>query len=185
MPQPNFTNILKTPRFQATKLADDGTIPNNADLPLLVYEDALKLPPDDPAGMIEALLATNHWNGSWRNGIYPYHHYHSTAHEVLVVFAGSATVQLGGERGIRQTIQPGDVIILPAGVGHKNLGHSADFAIVGAYPEGQRWDMCYGRPGERPEANQNISRVALPRCDPIFGVKGPLMDQWGLALRGV
>jgi uncharacterized protein YjlB len=159
-------------------LKDDGTFPNNDKLPLLVYPAALKLPEQDPAAAIEALFATNQWGGAWRNGVYGYHHYHSTAHEVLGVTRGSARLQLGGERGVTLSVSAGDVIILPAGVAHKNLGDSSDFRVVGAYPHGQRWDMNYGRPGERPQADQNIARVPLPHADPVYGATGPLMDRW-------
>jgi uncharacterized protein YjlB len=71
-----------------------------------------------------------------------------------------------------------DVIIIPAGVAHKNLSTSADFGVVGAYPEGQDWDMNYGKPGERPKADLNIERVALPKLDPIYGASGPLLEKW-------
>jgi uncharacterized protein YjlB len=33
------------------------------------------------------------------DGIYPFHHFHSTAHEVLGIVAGSAVVVLGGPSG--------------------------------------------------------------------------------------
>ncbi|NIU02548.1 MAG: cupin domain-containing protein, partial [Aliifodinibius sp.] len=80
------------------------------------------------------LLHSNQWGGAWQNGIYGFHHYHSTAHEVLCVYKGEAKVQLGGDDGIIQTVKPGDVIIIPAGVAHKNLGSNSDFRIIGAYP---------------------------------------------------
>ena len=70
--------------------ADDGTIPNNPTLPLLVYERALVLDQGDGAAICEALLAANGWGSSWRNGIYSFHHYHSTAHEVLAHRGGRA-----------------------------------------------------------------------------------------------
>jgi uncharacterized protein YjlB len=162
------SDCLQPPVILSTLLKDDGTIPNNSRLPLLVYQNALNFGTGDAASVIEQILEVNQWGGSWRNGIYPYHHYHSTAHEVLVVYAGQATVQLGGEKGILQTIQQGDAIVLPAGVGHKRI----------AYPEGQDWDMCYGKPGERPEADRNIERVPLPKTDPLYGGAGPLMGQW-------
>src|ERR1043166_8878180 len=88
---------LNTPAVSAYQLQDDGIIPNNPKLPLLVYRHALTLGDEDPATVIESLLEENSWGGSWRDIIYPYHHYHSTAHEVLVVFSGEAKVQLGGE----------------------------------------------------------------------------------------
>src|SRR4051812_24620592 len=107
-------DLLKMPRVRSCLINDDGSIPNNPRLPLLIYQGALKLPEKDPAAMIEQLLSANNWSGSWRNGIYGYQHYHSTAHEVLVVYAGSATVQFGGEQGISQTIYTGDVVVIPA-----------------------------------------------------------------------
>ena len=173
----------QNPVIIAHQLADNGVIPNNPKLPLMIYKEALKLPEREAAESIEELLRANQWGGSWRNGIYPYHHYHSTAHEVLLVFCGSAKVQLGGGRGITETISPGDVIILPAGVGHKNLASSQDFAIVGAYPEGQDWDICYGKPGERPRVDRNIARVEMPKADPVYGPNGPLMQRWGVGAR--
>src|SRR5581483_10867523 len=115
---------------------------------------------------------------SWRDGIYTYHHYHSTAHEVLGVFNGSATVQFGGEHGLKQKVNAGDVIIIPAGVAHKNLGASSAFGVVGAYPRGQTWDMNYGRAEERPRADENIVHVALPKRDPVYGSGGPLTEHW-------
>ena len=170
--------FLNRPDVSAHRLTDDGAIPNNPRLPLLIYHHALRLAEDDPAAAVERIIAANSWAGSWRNGIYPYHHYHSTAHEVLVVTRGSARVQLGGEKGTVQKIHAGDVILIPAGVAHKNLGSSNDFEIVGAYPEGQDWDMNYGKRTERPRTDQNIARVPLPKMDPTYGADGPLLDYW-------
>jgi uncharacterized protein YjlB len=170
--------IIQSPVIVAHRLKDDGMIPNNQKLPLLTYKAAVELPEAEPAEAIEHLLEKNNWGGSWRNGIYTYHHFHSTAHEVLIVYAGTAKVQLGGERGVIEVLRAGDVLVIPAGVGHKNLGASQDFAIVGAYPQGQQWDMCYGKPGERPEADRNIARVPLPKADPIYGAEGPLIQHW-------
>jgi uncharacterized protein YjlB len=158
-------------------LADDGAIPNSR-LPLLVYAQAADLRGADPLAAIEATLRANEWGHGWRNGVYPFHHYHSTAHEVLLVCAGSARVQFGGAQGIVTTLNPGDVVIIPAGVGHKNLGASPDFRVVGAYPLGQTWDICYGRPGERPRSDANIARVPVPAADPVYGRHGPLLTHW-------
>ncbi len=169
--------LVSEPQVLVWKLEDDGAFPNSR-LPLVLYRRALLVPERDLAATFEHLFAVNGWHGSWRDGISRYHHYHSTAHEVLGVYRGSAKVQLGGERGIIQTVDPGDVIIIPAGVAHKNLGSSDDFGVVGAYPEGQDWDMNYGRPGERPRVERNISEVALPNADPIYGAGGPLMEHW-------
>jgi uncharacterized protein YjlB len=171
-----FAEFIRGPRVLTFALKDDGVIPNSK-LPLLVYQEALKLPARDPA-IVEELVAANGWGGSWVNGIYSFHHYHSTAHEVLGCFGGSATVQFGGPSGITQKLHCGDVVIIPAGVAHKNLGASGDFSVMGAYPAGQRWDMCYGKPGQRPRADENIARVPLPETDPVYGADGPLLARW-------
>ena len=173
-----FTDIVQTPQVAVHLIEDDGTIPNNQKLPLLVYQGALQLAGHNPATSVESLFKANGWGGSWRNGIYSFHHYHSTAHEVLAICRGSARVQLGGQGGPVFSVNPGDVVIIPAGIGHKNLGAGSDFLVVGAYPPGQRWDMNYGEAGERPRAYQNIARVSLPRTDPVFGKNGPLIDHW-------
>ncbi len=167
----------KDPHVITHRFEDAGTIPNSR-LPLLLVRGALDLPKDDPAAEIESLLHENRWGNDWRNGIFDYHHYHSTAHEALFVFSGSARVQLGGEGGLAIDLGVGDVVIIPAGVGHKNLGASSDFCVVGAYPPQQNVDMNYGKPGERPRVDENIARLALPATDPVFGITGPLLDHW-------
>ena len=168
---------VNAPQVGVWHLADDGMIPNSR-LPLIVLQNAVQLPPAAAAPLFEKLFLANGWEGAWSDGIYTYHHYHSTAHEALGVLKGSATVQLGGENGIKQKITAGDVLIIPAGVAHKNLGASSDFSVVGAYPKGQQWDMNYGRPQERPAADENIARVPLPESDPVYGKDGPLLRHW-------
>ena len=106
---------------QAFPLAPSGGIPNNPRLPLLVYPGAVPIEDPDPAAAFEALFERHGWTGAWRNGIFPFHHFHSTAHEVLGIFSGEAEVRLGGEDGVTLTVSPGDVVVIPAGVGHKKL----------------------------------------------------------------
>src|SRR5271156_5067611 len=89
--------------------ADDGAIPNS-DLPLLVYRNAV---PADPEA-IEALFAANRWPPAWRDGVHPFHHFHSNAHEVLGVARGEATVLFGGPGGRVLKLHAGDVAVLPA-----------------------------------------------------------------------
>ena len=166
---------MKQPETAVFK--DDGLIPNNR-LRLLLYRGVLPIGGDDPATKVKQQFASNNWTNSWRNGIYPFHHYHSTSHEVLGVYRGSATVRLGGEQGEDFTVRAGDVIVIPAGVGHKNLGASGDFGVVGAYPDGRDWDLLTGKPGERPQADKNIASLPIPRNDPVYGPDGPLRKVW-------
>jgi uncharacterized protein YjlB len=155
-------------------LPDDGVFPNSR-LPVLIYRAAL-LGRGAPA--FEELFESNRWSAAWRNGLYGVHHYHSTAHEALGIDGGRVTARLGGERGVTLTLEAGDVIVIPAGVAHKNDGASPDFRVVGAYPVGQSPDMNYGKPGERPGTDRNIARVALPAADPVRGGAGPLAKLW-------
>jgi uncharacterized protein YjlB len=156
---------------------DDGGIPNSP-LPVLVYHDI-----DDArdARRCERMFAASGWLGSWRDGIFSFHHFHSTAHEVLGIVAGSAAVMLGGPRGRRFDVSAGDVLVLPAGTGHCNLGSSADLLVVGAYPDGMDWDLRRGDPAEHDEVLANISAVPLPRTDPVHGAGGPLSELWAAA----
>ena len=158
---------------------DDGSIPNNPTLPMLVYAAALDPAGSDLATAFEKLFAANQWTGgSWRNGIYSFPHYHSTAHEVLGIARGHAQVRFGGQTGLELTVSAGDVALLPAGCGHQNLGASADLLVVGAYPPGPDWDLCRGEAGERPRALDNISRVPLPTTDPVGCRQGPVIEHW-------
>jgi len=159
-------------------LVDDGIFPNNAKLPVLVYRDVLGSDAANMQAQAQKTFAQNHWTGSWVNGIYDFHHYHSTAHEVLAICAGQVTVQLGGDRGITAELAAGDVVVLPAGTAHKRLDSSGELVVVGAYPKGQHYDMCYGQEGERPLTDSNIAQVPLPELDPVHGADGPLMSTW-------
>jgi uncharacterized protein YjlB len=165
-------------KYTSHLLTDDGQVPNHPSLPVLVYPQALRLSGADPASMAEETFTRNGWGGLWRNGIYDFHHYHSTAHEVLAIVQGEARVQLGGEGGVTLSVSAGDVLILPAGTGHKRLSASRGLLVVGAYPPGRQWDLCRGMPGERPQVLDNIQATPLPETDPIFGGNGPLVECW-------
>lgn len=155
---------------------DDGKIPNSK-LPLLLYRNAFSERGEDGAFWLEETFAANNWTNSWRNGIYGFHHYHSTSHEVLGVYSGTALVHLGGEQGEKVDVKAGDIIIIPAGVGHKKLG-SDNLGIVGAYPEGRSYDLNKGMAGERPKADENIAALPVPDTDPLLGNNGGLTDLW-------
>jgi uncharacterized protein YjlB len=157
---------------------DDGVIPNHPQWPLIVYRGAVKLSAKfDPAAIFEDLFARNGWQGSWRNGIYDYVHYHSRIHEVLGIARGSARVRFGGNRGRSLTIKAGDVAVLPAGTGHQSLEASDDFLVVGAYPPDGTYDECTGSE-EHARAVETIPKVRKPREDPVYGGDGPVLDLW-------
>jgi uncharacterized protein YjlB len=160
--------------IETYSFADDGRIPNSP-LPVLLYHGVSEA---HDAASCEELFARHGWLGAWRNGIFDFHHFHSTAHEVLGIVRGRAGVVLGGPEGRSFELGPGDVAVLPAGTGHCNTGSSADLLVVGAYPNGMRWDIRRGDPDEREEVLANISRVPLPEEDPVQGDTGPLVERW-------
>jgi uncharacterized protein YjlB len=154
---------------------DDGVIPNSR-LPLLVYRDAV---PADAAA-IEGVFTANRWPPAWRDGVHPFHHFHSSAHEVLGVARGEAAVLFGGPGGKVLTVRAGDVVVVPAGVAHCNQGQSGDLLIVGGYPENAPDpDLRRGKPAEHDAAKQAVDRVPLPPADPVQGAGGALSRLWG------
>ena len=176
---PVTQDLLRAPNVETFILTDDGVFPNNRALPLLVYKKALNPDAPDLTSQVQAIFAENGWAGSWIDRIFDFHHYHSKSHEVLAVCNGRADVCFGGEHGITLTLAAGDVVVIPAGVAHKNRGSSSDFVVVGAYPRGQEnYTTCHGRREERPEADKNIVSTPVPESDPLYGPDGPLTERW-------
>jgi len=170
---PKHTNVFL--------LDDDGVFPNNEHLPVVMYEHAIQIASEtEAADEIEKLLETNAWHHPWRNGVFDYHHFHSTAHEVLVCYAGKSTLLLGGPSGVEITFSQGDALMLPAGTAHKCLSATADFKCIGAYPLDQLFDICYGKTEERAKNREDILKVPLPLADPIYGTDGPLVFHWNI-----
>jgi uncharacterized protein YjlB len=164
-------NDLKVSFFD---LKDDGRMPNNPILAVVLYWGALK----EISEQTEKVFNSHNWQNSWKNGVFDYHHYHSNVHEVLGVVSGYITLQIGGEQGKKLLMQKGDVIVLPAGTAHKKLTASSDFQVVGAYPNGMDYNLCMGKSEERPQVLKDIQQVPLPMTDPVYGDDGPLMMKW-------
>ncbi|KAK0544870.1 hypothetical protein OC845_005373 [Tilletia horrida] len=147
------------------------------------------------ADQIDTHLKQRGWEPTWRFRMYTQPHYHATAHELLAVYSGSATIRLGGSgkpsrhpllsptnstdqmpttsstttttsnedkveaqdsnSSAKTTtttttatleLQPGDLLLLPAGYTHSALTQSTTppFMMVGSYPQGAApWDMQF------------------------------------------
>ncbi len=163
----------------AFRFDDDGETPNNPRLPLLVYRHAVSLERErDPAVPFERLFSAHGWADGWRNGVHPFLHFHTGTHEVLGIARGKATVEFGGAKGRELTVEAGDVVVLPAGTGHRRVSASSDLLVVGAYPRNGSFDQK--RPGQvdHDKAAAAIANVPMPEMDPVHGRAGPLMELW-------
>ena len=145
---------------------------------MLLYRCAVPVARNDPAAAFEEVFERNGWPPQWRNGVYPFHHYHSNAHEVLGFAAGHALLVLGGPGAQAFAVEAGDVAILPAGTGHFRLEASRGFLVVGAYPRNGSIDQK--RPGQvdHAKAAAAIASVPMPEMDPVHGRTGPLLELW-------
>jgi uncharacterized protein YjlB len=145
-------------RLETWNAPPGDRIPNHPRFPVLIYHEVEAAP---------ELFAQHGWGGSWVNGVFDFHHFHSTSHEVLAVISGSATLELGGPQGEACDVAAGDVLVLPAGTGHRRARADGDFRVVGAYPAGQE-DYDLLREADD-AARERIAALAAPPEDPVGG----------------
>jgi uncharacterized protein YjlB len=135
-------------------------IPNHPRFPVLLYHGV-------DVSDAHSLLAEHGWGGSWVDGVFDFHHFHSTSHEVLAVIAGDATIELGGPQGRAFDVSEGDVVVLPAGTGHRRARAKGAFKVVGAYPAGQEeYDLLREADDA---ARERIAALPRPPHDPVGG----------------
>ncbi|MBP0595914.1 cupin domain-containing protein [Paraburkholderia sp. LEh10] len=167
-----------TVHAEAFRLSPRDWVPNNGHLPVILYRDVLvsKSGGGSRADAFEAIFTRNGWPPKWRNSIFDYHHFHSSAHEVLAVAAGTADVIVGGPGGRVVHMETGDVILLPAGTGHCLASSSGPLCVIGAYPPGQQWDIR--RDALNDDERRAMEALPFPHSDPVLGARGPLTDKW-------
>ena len=164
------------PQPEQLHFTSDGRTPNSPH-PVLIYRQ-LPLNDADLAAAFERLFASHLWPAQWRGSVYDYHHYHSTAHEVLGVSSGWARLVLGGEQGREVELRAGDALVLPAGTGHCGVQASADFQVVAGYPPDQRYDLLRSDERSHDAARERTARVGVPISDPLTGTQGALVTLW-------
>src|SRR3954469_21122568 len=148
--------------LEAWHAPPEERIPNHPLFQVLIYHGVECASPG--AGSARDLFAAHGWGGSWVNGIFDFHHFHSTSHEALAVVAGHAVVELGGPQGRAFDVAAGDVLVLPAGTGHRRASADRGFTVVGAYPAGQEdYDLLRGDDSaEVARARERIAALGAP-----------------------
>lgn len=165
------------PEIETYLLQPGEGMPNNGRFPLVVYRGALAGEARTPEGC-QALFRRNGWQGTWVNGVFPWWHYHLRSHEVLGCVAGGARIGFGGDQGVVAEVEAGDVVVIPAGVGHKRLAQQPGFVVVGGYPPGQ--DGTVSTPDEVPleAAIREVAAVPVPETDPVVAAAVGLPVLW-------
>ena len=186
--------------FEHHLLREAGTSPNNGALPLIVYRGAIEVGGEEPEAAVERHFGANGWGDGFRGDTFPFHHYHSIAHEVVGCARGTARLQFGGPGGPVVDVRAGDAVLIPAGVVHARLDDAPGYVSVGAYPPGQQPDLCVLSDGdadvsnarddteglalkvvgeaEMPAIRAAIAAVPLPGSDPLAGAGGPVASLW-------
>ncbi|KAL1883428.1 hypothetical protein Plec18167_002432 [Paecilomyces lecythidis] len=153
-------------------------IPNTSiqSKPLLIYHNAFQASASELSSHLQKIGAVV---PQWQYSMYPTTHFHSTTHEVLGVVSGRARLCFGGEGNperFEPTVQKGDLMVVPAGVGHRLLEDlDGGFKMVGSYPPGKQWDMCYGNEDEE-EKVKSIEKLGWFDKDPLYGSDGPALN---------
>ncbi|MEN9362992.1 MAG: hypothetical protein RI903_300 [Bacteroidota bacterium] len=161
---------------QTYYFTDDGLIPNHT-FPVILYQKVIDLA--DCSDWLENRFKENNWLNNWRDIVLPYDHFHSNTHEVLGLGRGRVSLKIGGSNGQIFDLEAGDVVIIPAGVGHYAISKHTDYQFVGGYPNGQAWDLKTGlEEEERAQMLRRISAVEMPEKDPIFGIEGLMFEKW-------
>lgn len=179
--RPDWVDIVTSSRKpQLFSFRDDGETPNNPHLPLVHYRSAVRLDPAfDPAATFEVLFKHYGWTGAWRDGVYDFNHFHTRTHEVLGVARGTVRVRFGGAQGRTLALKAGDVVVLPAGTGHRLISGSRDLLVVGAYPDnGGKYNEPKPDDVDAKRARADIAKVKLPKRDPVYGAKAGLHLVW-------
>jgi uncharacterized protein YjlB len=124
---------LRPRKAKAFLFKDDGIIPNNPNLPLVLYRSPSGLRANSTRRVCSKSFSSA-TAGAIAGGMA------FTITRIIITCAAvraETRVRLGGAKGRGLKLNAGDVVILPAGTGHERPG-SADLLVIGAYPPSTR-----------------------------------------------
>ena len=161
------------PIIRELHVKSNDTFPNSH-FPVLLYKRVLDVPAFFAASKIEKHFIANGWTGIVSAPVLAKHAYHSNAHKVLAAIKGQAMILIGGENGKHVKFEKGDVLIIPAGVAHKNLSKESDIVCVTAYYGNDKVETLYGD-----EAKHDLPDMPVPAADPFYGEnENGLLHAW-------
>ncbi|WP_017348201.1 cupin domain-containing protein [Pantoea sp. A4] len=129
-------------------------VPNHPGLPVVHFRRAL---PDDP---LKAKLQRSGWRMQWQGQPFAKPYFHSQAHVLHVVTAGTGVMQTGGEKGKQVQLRQGDLLFLPAGTGQQLLSADPRFQTQAWYPEKQSWDVCRSALSASAQCRQSATKLS-------------------------
>ena len=171
---------LKNLQVLSHQIPAHGLTPNTSiqNKPLLIYKNAFSSS-TSPSQIESHLSSVGEVTPQWRYTMYSTSHFHSTSHEVLCIANGKAKLCFGHEENpskVEEVVSKGDVVVVPAGVAHRLLEDlEGGFEMVGSYPVGCNWDMCYGKRGEEAKV-EKIRTLNWFKKDPVYGDEGPVLE---------
>ncbi|WP_075183093.1 hypothetical protein [Pantoea sp. 1.19] len=167
-------------RPQVLRLSEpDNGVPNNR-LPLIVYPQAVPAESVDFRRGFTETFQQHGWPAGEYGTIHGWTHFRLNCHEALGVACGWCEVLFGGDNGRVIALHAGDAVLIPAGVGRKQLHASEDCLVVGAFSGTLRVHTGEGDPRQLAAAQSRVARVHLSKTDPLTGVQGAMQDFWML-----
>ncbi|KAK0379515.1 hypothetical protein CMEL01_16516 [Colletotrichum melonis] len=188
-----MSSYEKVAQPEAYPLKRTAHCPNN-DLPVLIYRDVLQPLNEESAS---ERLQRHGWEkkGTW--GTISLKHFHPNTHECYGVFQGSSELVFGEGvsddvgSGVRCIVRAGDVVVVPAGVGHASVSKAEgaadpvegepEYRYVGVYPKGSphyKYEIGKKKLEEKSGLLEEVSAVPVPPNDPLYGIDGPLVRIW-------
>ena len=167
----------------ALMFGDDGSIPNNPRLPLLVYRGAIDLSLGSSAErVVESTFGANGWGDMWRNGIFPYVHYHSMIHEALGIARGRGKVRFAARREKYSSLRPATSRCCRPAPATSACGRRPSCASSAPIPSAEAtlpliWEFCYFSMGGKipPRHTHTAASTTAPPT-------GSMVRKWFLAI---
>ena len=97
---------------------------------------------------------------------------------MLGIARGRVTRAVRRRQGLRHHLGRGDVVVLPAGTGHRRIRASRDLFVVAPIPPAAAMTNRGRKRRTMRAGSAAIAKVKLPPKDPVYGAEGALGRLW-------